>query len=106
MVQLTKVLILASGLAVTAFSLERPVNSRINNQATSSKIVSRSKPSAAFQHSAAQTFLKSAEEASAEVVATKVEPKKSFIDLIWNENTKLSFYLAVWYLGNVYCKLF
>ena len=27
--------------------------------------------------------------------------KKSFIDSIWNENTKLTAYLAVWYLGNI-----
>jgi hypothetical protein len=38
---------------------------------------------------------------AAEVVAAKpvVAAPKSFIDKIWNEDTKLTAYLAVWYLG-------
>jgi hypothetical protein len=27
----------------------------------------------------------------------------TFIDKIWNDDTKLATYLAVWYLGNIYC---
>jgi len=104
MVQLTKVLILATGLAVTAFSLERPVNNRINSQSTSSKISNMVKPTT-IKHRA-QTFLKSVEESSSEVLVAKAETKKSFIDLIWNENTKLSIYLAVWYLGNIYYNIY
>jgi len=45
----------------------------------------------------------------ASVVAKKSEPvpaKKSFIDSIWNENTKLSAYLAIWYLGNIYYNIY
>lgn len=41
------------------------------------------------------------------VAAKKVEPaapNKSFMDSIWNDNTKLMAYLSVWYLGNIYCK--
>ena len=30
--------------------------------------------------------------------------KKSLIDTVWNENTKIWVYLGVWYLGNIYCK--
>lgn len=30
--------------------------------------------------------------------------KKSLIDMVWNENTKIWVYLGVWYLGNIYCK--
>ena len=30
--------------------------------------------------------------------------KTGFFDLIWNENTKLIVYLAIWYVGNIYCK--
>ena len=37
--------------------------------------------------------------------ATKAEPKKSLIDTVWNEQTKLSIYLAVWYIGNIACKI-
>lgn len=32
------------------------------------------------------------------------EAKKSPLGNLWNEQTKLAFYLGVWYLGNVYCK--
>jgi len=49
------------------------------------------------------TFLQS--QVNAEVTAS--EPaKKSFIDLIWNKNTKLFFYLAVWYIGNIYYNIY
>ena len=38
--------------------------------------------------------------------ATPPPPSKSFVDVIWNENTKLSVYLAVWYLGNIYYNIY
>jgi hypothetical protein len=31
--------------------------------------------------------------------------KTSIVDMIWNDSTKLTIYLAIWYLGNIYCKL-
>lgn len=37
-------------------------------------------------------------------VAATEEPKKSMMDSLWNDSTKLTAYLAVWYLGNIYCK--
>ncbi len=47
---------------------------------------------------------------SADIVAAakKVEPVKqaSFIDKIWNDSTKLTVYLAVWYLGNIYYNIY
>lgn len=101
MVKLTNVIVLASGLCATAFSLERP---RINSNAKITTSI-RQATSAPIAHSSS-TFLKSAED-SAEIVAkaqsvpVPAETKKSFVDLIWNENTKLSIYLAVWYLGNI-----
>ena len=89
MVKLINVLVLASGLAATAFSLERPVQ-RISG---SNKVsASFSKQTPAFQHSS-PTFLRSAEEGSAEIVAATKEAApvaKSFIDKIWNEDTKLT----------------
>ena len=105
MVKLTNVLVLASGLCATAFSLER---ARINNNAKITTSI-RQTASAPIVHSSS-TFLKAAEE-SAEIVAkakstTVVESKKSFVDMIWNENTKLTIYLAVWYLGNIYYNIY
>jgi len=38
--------------------------------------------------------------------ATPPPAKKSFIDTIWNDNTKLTVYLAVWYLGNIYYNIY
>jgi len=39
--------------------------------------------------------------------AVAVEPEsKGFIDTIWNENTKLAFYLAVWYAGNIFYNIY
>eukprot|EP00429_Kryptoperidinium_foliaceum_P087946 CAMPEP_0176186972 /NCGR_PEP_ID=MMETSP0121_2-20121125/2148_1 /TAXON_ID=160619 /ORGANISM="Kryptoperidinium foliaceum, Strain CCMP 1326" /LENGTH=401 /DNA_ID=CAMNT_0017525479 /DNA_START=44 /DNA_END=1249 /DNA_ORIENTATION=- len=106
MVQLTKVLILASGLAATAFSLERarigsPINIKI------SSLPSPSKPT--LQHSAL-SFLSATSPISqnAHVVAS-LEPehqKGGFMSLIWNESTKLSIYLAIWYCGNIYYNIF
>ena len=40
----------------------------------------------------------------ATAAASGKEEKKSLIDVVWNENTKLSIYLAVWYIGNIACK--
>ena len=36
-----------------------------------------------------------------EVVASG---KEGFLSKFWTEEVKLSVYLAVWYLGNIYCK--
>jgi solute carrier family 35 protein E1 len=42
-----------------------------------------------------------------EIVAKAVTtPEPSFIDKIWNENTKLLAYLSVWYLGNIYYNIY
>ena len=41
-------------------------------------------------------------EASVEVVAKAAPSSNGLVDKIWNEQTKLGFYLAVWYLGNIY----
>jgi hypothetical protein len=88
MVKLINVLVLASGLAATAFSLERPVQ-RISG---SNKISATfSKQTAHFQHSA-PSYLKSAEENTADIVAAKEVPvkAKSLIEKLWNDDTKLT----------------
>ena len=92
MVKLINVLVLATGLAATAFSLERPVQ-RITGSSKISGTFSKPKQSSKFQHSA-PSFLKAAEESNADIVAAKaaapVKAASSFMDKIWNENTKLS----------------
>lgn len=104
MVKLTNFIILASGLAATAFSLERPVQ----------RISGSSKIGASFTKSplthSAPSYLKSSEDASsAEVVAaakTTTPVPTSFIDKIWNKDTQLLTYMAVWYLGNIYYNIY
>jgi len=39
-------------------------------------------------------------------VAAAEPEDKGFLSLIWNEKTKLSFYLAVWYCGNIYYNIY
>lgn len=99
MVKLINILVLASGLAATAFSLEK--TSRLGTQ-SKAQISSIQKPTSApiLQHSR-PTFLKTAEDAapSAEVVAAA--PAEATSGGLWNDNTKLTVYLAVWYLGNI-----
>jgi len=49
-----------------------------------------------------------AAEEPAAVVAAPPAPaaKKSMIDAIWNDSTKLAAYLGVWYLGNIYYNIY
>jgi len=99
-------LLLTSCLAATAFSLERPTNSIKNSrlQTASAAPLKRSAAAASFQHSL-PTFLKTSESPADSVVAA--EPAKaSFLSTIWNDNTKLLAYLAVWYLGNIYYNIY
>ena len=95
MSRLTIVCVLALCAFVTAFSLERPASQRLSGQ----NVGGLSKRHIA-QHSN-PTFLKS--EGSVEIVAATPE-KSTLISKIWNKDTKLFFYLAVWYIGNIYCE--
>jgi len=101
------ILLLTSCLAATAFSLERPVSAARLSGQTGANVASKSpfqRSSVSFQPNM-PTLLKSSESTSADVVAT--EPaKKSFLDSIWNDSTKLFAYLAVWYLGNIYYNIY
>lgn len=115
MVQLTNlIIVLASGLAVTAFSLERRINN--GHVARTNSLPSLKKSSTRLtKESRISTQLLSASEGSSELIAAASASSSATTDksgggsgglfgAIWNENTKLSFYLIVWYLGNVYCK--
>lgn len=113
MVKLTHFLVLASGLAVTAFSLERTSFSRINGNSKLATGHSTLRRELLTQPSSTRLYAEDAEPGSAspassaaEVVAAETEKKGGLMSMIWNEGTKLTIYLAVWYLGNIYCKLF
>jgi hypothetical protein len=105
MAKLTFLIVLASCLAVTAFSLEKPAakSARFSNALRPLK-----KSSSFNEKPLPYSFALSSEGAAStgEVVASSSgsNTNKSFIDAIWNDNTKLVVYLAVWYLGNIYCE--
>lgn len=106
MVNLTKIIVLASGLAATAFSLERSrINSPVNLHLT--KLSASSKPE--VQHTSPLFLSAGSTNASpnANLVASSIEPQNNgVLSLIWNDSTKLAFYLAVWYCGNIYYNIF
>jgi hypothetical protein len=88
--------------AAQAFSLgSRVRDSRLVQRSASDSIASFTNK---LQHSS-PTYLQQAVSAEVEVVA-KAAPSSSLIDKIWNEQTKLGFYLAVWYLGNIYYNIY
>lgn len=104
-------ILLTSCLAATAFSLERPVGNRILASSQQSKLgnMRSSVQSKSVGHNV-PTFLKTAEAASASgessVIASEPAKATGLVSLIWNEQTKLFFYLAVWYLGNIYYNIY
>lgn len=108
MVKLTNlILVLGCGLVVTAFSLERGLQSQTRVNSNSALPTLKKATLVSKQSVRAPTYLLSAE-GSADLVgaaAKAPQPKPTgLLSMIWNENTKLSFYLLVWYLGNIYCK--
>lgn len=97
--------VLASGFAVTAFSLDKRVgvvaSAKLN---TWKNLPSKESPTLLLKHS--QLFTSSRDDLTVNMAAKDTQGKnKGLFGSIWNENTKLAFNLAVWYLGNIYCKL-
>ncbi|RYG70026.1 hypothetical protein EON64_01255 [archaeon] len=100
------ILILACGLAAAAFSLEKPVRS---SRFSTSIAIRQSKNGRNFAEKTFPfSFALSSEGARSEVVATSTSSSNSgsVLGTIWNENTKLFVYLAVWYLGNIYYNIY
>lgn len=106
MTRVLSVIFLASCLVATAFS-QRPAT-RLSS--TQSQVKTTLRQHSAFQNkqNAFSTALKSVEgQEEGNVVAAAVEvPKKTLMDRVWNDQTKLSVYLAVWYLGNIYYNIY
>lgn len=111
MVHLTKLLILASGLAVSGFTINgAPAMSAVRPKLNSVRSVS--KP-AALEHNA-PTFLAASatpiaitsDNVSYSTSTTSKPESKSLFSSIWNEQTKLAFYLATWYIGNTYYNIY
>ena len=91
------VFVLACVAGVNAFL---PVTPRLSTQSLQRTTVMLQKPVNMQVSKSSVTALKQTE--SATIVAA--EQKTSFIDKVWNSQTKLTIYLAIWYLGNIYCK--
>lgn len=107
MVKLLHIVTLTSVLAATAFSLERARIST-NNKITALKHQNNNNIIIKNNYNRLTTALSSeGTEASGEIVAeAATEEKSGFLSTIWNENTKLMVYLAVWYLGNIYYNIY
>ena len=103
MVKVLSILLLVS--AAQAFSLGGRVrDSRLTQRTATDKLAPFANK---LQHSQ-PTFLQQSVtvDAQVEVVAKSATQSKSLIDRVWNEDTKLAFYLAVWYLGNIYYNIY
>lgn len=102
MVKVLSFLLLVS--AVQAFSLGGRVrDSRLAQRTTAENLATFTSK---LQHSQ-PTFLQQTVTADAQVEVVAASTKsKSLIDMVWNEDTKLAFYLAVWYLGNIYYNIY
>lgn len=97
---------LASGLAVTAFSLDKRVSAVVTSSKPSTWKALPSKQTNALLLKQTQIFASHRDELPTSNVVAKETPgkEKGLLGSVWNDNTKLAFNLAVWYLGNIYCK--
>jgi len=59
-----------------------------------------------IRESSTALFTATAATASSGAASQTTEKKGGFLSAIWNENTKLTFYLIVWYLGNIYYNIY
>jgi len=91
MVKLTNFLFFACAFSTTAFSLQNNQKNKIAAIQSSKQAPVHSQP----------TFLKSEIVAASPKPAAPSAEKSSLLSKVWNENTKIGFYLAVWYIGNI-----
>merc|ERR1719408_938781 len=54
----------------------------------------------------ASPMMMASDAAPVDVVASKEQPNKTFLQKIWNDQTQLMTYLAVWYMGNIYYNIY
>jgi len=76
-----------------------PTSQRVASLQRSTNMLQQQRPATLNVAKSSLTALKQTE--SATIVAAE---KTSFIDKIWNSQTKLTIYLGIWYLGNIYCE--
>lgn len=84
-----------TGRATSAVS---KVHNRIHSQ--------HSAPSYLKATAANPVDLDSGDNSGSTAAVVAAAPKTGFFDMIWNENTKLFVYLAIWYVGNIYYNIY
>jgi len=97
--------ILALGLVMStcAFSLEKVAHTRTSNSLRkSSALLQSARTSFELMSTADDADIIAAKKA----VAAAPPTKKSLVDIFWNDSVKLTVYLAVWYLGNIYYNIY
>eukprot|EP01040_Poterioochromonas_malhamensis_P021698 gene21698-26237_t len=99
---------LASGFAVTAFSLDKRAGAIVASSKPNAWKALPSKQANAFLLKQSQIFASGTDDFPGANVAAKETQGKEKVHLgsIWNDNTKLAFNLAVWYLGNIYYNIY
>lgn len=79
----------ASSFALNNNRVSKPALSKVGN------IVGKASP-----------LMMASDAAPVDVVASKEQPNKTFLQKIWNDQTQLMTYLAVWYMGNIYYNIY
>ena len=110
MVHLAKLLVLVPGLAVSGFNLNGTpalgsVRAKLNSVHTASKPAALEHSAPTFLAAGASPIAVVSDNASNNPSAAKPE-SKGILSSIWNEQTKLGFYLATWYIGNTYYNIY
>lgn len=102
------ILVLASVLAATAFSLEKPRTINHARLSTKSFRESQNEKTLMRQPESSTALFTVAAVPAEQSKSDKVDAEKKggFLSSIWNDNTKLAVYLVVWYLGNVYYNIY
>lgn len=79
----------ASSFALNNNRVSKPALSKVGN------IVGKASP-----------LMMASDAAPVDVVASKEQPNKTFLQKIWNDQTQLMTYLVVWYMGNIYYNIY
>ncbi len=102
----TVVAILACAMASSAFSLEKTSSRQMRTASRFPQALQRS-TSSSFKLSSAPADIGEGGESEIVAAAAKTAAAApSLIDKLWNPNTQLAAYMAVWYLGNIYYNIY
>ena len=104
----TVVAILACAMASSAFSLEKTSSRQMRSASRFPQAIQQR--SSSFKLSSAPADIGEGSEgeivAAAKAAKAATAAPKTLLDKLWNPNTQLAAYMAVWYLGNIYYNIY